>query len=808
MFRNYFKTTFRFLLKSKTFTFINIVGLTIGTLCCLYIVLYVVDQYSYDKYYKDADRIYRVIPTLTLTGNTENLATISPPVAPAMKNDFGEVEQYARIVNTVGTKEHLLRYKETSFYENNMIYADSTFFDILDFHFIKGDGNSALAAPYSVVLMKPVADKLFGHTDPMGKLVQIEDTYGSHDYKVTGVIDESLGRSSIEANLFISMNSGGIGEMVRNDDTWSGNNFTFSFVKLAPNANAAALEKKLPAFLSKHGQDQLDELGMKKTLHLQPITSLHTTTGLKAELGKTISPSFLKLLLLIAVLIQLIACINFMNLSTARSSRRAKEVGVRKVLGAGKGELIRQFLGESFVLTFIAVLLALPLLFLLLPFFNRITGASITLSAFGDFRLWISPAGLIIITGLLSGSYPAFYLSAFRAVKVIKGNFTSHLSATGLRRSMVVFQFVISITLISAIIVIFTQMNYIKNKNLGFDKNQKLVFTFYTQDALSRSGVFVNDLKQLPGIKEVSRANNYPGEFVFNDASMHAAGGNAYTAQDIHYVLADENYRAALGIKMEYGRDFRKNDIGKAIVNETTIKKLGLDPEKALGAFLYSSHGTDSSRFKVQIAGIMKDYNYNSLRDVIDPFMLVYNNDQADMQHIIASADSKNYESLMNKIEVLWNKDLTGTPFTCSFLDDTIQKQYKSETTMSRIINSFTLIAIFISCLGLLGLTAFSAEQRTKEIGIRKTLGASVFNIMELLSKDFIKLVIIALMLAVPFSWWIMNKWLQHFSYRISIQWWIFAAAGLLAVCIAILTVSLQAVKAARANPVKSLREE
>lgn len=808
MISHFFKTTFRFLFKNKTFTFINVFGLAIGTLCCLYIVLYVADQYSYDKYYKDTGRIYRITATITLTGSTENMATISPPAAPAMKNDFSEVEQYARIVTTIGEKEHLVRYKETSFYENKMIYADSTFFDILNFHFIKGNPQKALDAPYSVVLMKPMADKLFGHKDPLGKMLQIDDTNGKHDYTVTGVIDESLGKSSVDANFFVSMSSGGLGEFVKQDNTWSGNNFTISFVKLSAAANAAALEKKLPAFLSEHGQDQLNELGMKKVLHLQPVTAIHTTPGLEAEMSKTVSASFLKLLLLIAGLIQVIACINFMNLSTARASKRAKEVGVRKVVGAGRKELVRQFLGESFLLTAIAVLLALPLLYLLLPFLNRITGSAITLALFKDMRLWLALVGIILATGIIAGSYPAFYLSAFRTIKVIKGNFRSHLSAAGLRRSMVVFQFVISIILISSVVVIVAQMNFIKNKDLGFDQHQKLIFTFYTQDALHQAPVFVNDLKQLPDVKAVSRANNYPGEFVFNDASMYAAGGNAYTAQDIHFAVTDENYVDALGIKIKYGRNFRKNDAGKAIVNETTIKKLGLDPDKAIGAFLYSPHGTDSTRFKVQIAGVMKDYNYNSLRDEIAPFMLLYSSDETNMAHIIASADSKDYTHLMHEITMLWNKDFAGTPFTCSFLDESVQKQYETEITMSHIINSFTWIAILISCLGLFGLTAFSAEQRKKEIGIRKTLGASMPNIMGLLSKEFIKLVMVAVIIAIPLSWWIMNRWLQHFSYRISMHWWIFLIAGISAIIIALITVSFQAIRAAKANPVESLRTE
>ena len=809
MFKNYLKTAFRFLLKNKTFSLINIIGLAIGTLCCLYIVLFVQDQYSYDKYYNNAGDIYRITTRLSVTGDKHNNATASPPIAPAIKNDFAEVQQFTRVINTepMGVKQHLLRYKDKSFYEKNVLFVDSTFFGVFNFHFVQGNEKNALSAPYSIVLQKATADKLFGQEDAVNKVIEINNAYGKHDFKVTGVVDESAGKSHIHASIFITMNSGGIGEYVLSNTRWAGNNFAYSYIKLNPKADAQALEHKLPAFLNKYGAQQLKALGMEKQLHLQPVTSIHTTAGYEIELGKTVTSSFLYILLLIAVLIQIIACINFMNLSTARASKRAKEVGVRKVIGAGRNDLVKQFLGESFLLSLIGVMIALPLLILVLPYLNQLTQADIHITFLRDYRVWLLLAALIGITGFVAGSYPAFYLSAFRAIKVIKGNFTSHISAAGIRRSLVVFQFVLSIVLITGIIIIYSQLNYIKNKDLGFEKSQKLIFSFYTDDTKMKIDPFMNDLRQLPEIKVVSKADNYLSQFVGHDHGVYIAGGNMATATDVQNISTDEFFAKANGITIISGRDFRVHDSGKVLVNETLVKRLGLTNTTAPGTRLYSEYKPDPVSF-VEIAGVMKDFNYNSLHSDVRPFMLEYDPNRGDIGNVVANVSSTNYKTLLGKIASIWHQHLNGVPFTYSFLDEEVQKQYETEITLSNIINSFTLMAIIISCLGLFGLAAFSAEQRNKEIGIRKVLGASIPGIVQLLSKDFLKLVLIAFIIATPVAWWAMSKWLQAFAYKIPLSWWMFALAGLLAVCIALFTVCFQAIKAAVANPVKSLRTE
>lgn len=809
MFKSYFKTAIRSLLKSKTFSFINIFGLAAGTLCCLYILLYVQDQYSYDKQHKNVNNLYRVTTDLQLTGDKHHGAATSPPIVPAMKRDFPEVEQYTRVVPAApfGAVKTLLKYKDKSFYEKDLLYVDSTFFDMFSYHFTNGNPIKCLNEPYSVVLMKPVADKLFGSDNPVGKVISMDNGFGKHDFKVNGVVDQSQGNTHIIGSIFITMNSGGLGDYVLKNNMWAGNNFTYSYVRLHAGTNPTAFEAKLPAFVEKYGEDQLKQIGMTKQLHLQKVSSIHTTAGYETDMGKQVSTSFLYLLLIIALLIQVIACINFMNLSTARATKRAKEVGVRKVIGAGKYDLVKQFLGESFLLSLIGVLIAMPLLWLAMPYLNQITQSDIHLSLFSDYRLWLMLAFLIALTGFVAGSYPAFYLSAFEAIKVIKGNFTSRISANGIRRSLVVFQFVLSIVLITGIVIIYSQLNYIKSKDLGFNQNQKLIFSFYTNNTQKQMDVFANDLRAMADINAVSKCDNFLGQFVPHDHGVYLTGGNEATAVDAQNILTDENFAKANGIRIASGRDFRLNDTNRVLINETLMKRLGLNQQNAPGTKLYSQFGNNPV-YAAEVVGVMKDFNYNSLHGDIRPFMLVYDNRQNTFDHMTVAVNSKNYQSTVNRIETVWHKDMPGTPFEYMFLDQQIQKQYDAEITISKIINSFTLMAIVISCLGLFGLAAFSAEQRSKEISIRKVLGSSVSGIVVLLSKDFLFLVLISFVLASLIAGYAAHQWLQSFVYRVPLSWWMFAVAGASAIIIAMLTISFQAIKAAIANPIKSLKTE
>ncbi|HEY4965283.1 MAG TPA: FtsX-like permease family protein, partial [Puia sp.] len=473
---------------------------------------------------------------------------------------------------------------------------------------------------------------------------------------------------------------------------------------------------------------------------------------------------------------------------------------------AGRYSLVKQFLAESMFLSLLGILIALPLLIVAMPYLNQITRADIHLTLFRDFRLWIFLTMLVLTTGLLAGSYPAFYLSAFQAIKVIKGNFTNQISAAGIRRSLVVFQFVLSIVLITSIIIIYSQLNYIKNKDLGFDKKQKLIFSFYTDGTQSKTSSFKNSLRELPEVQGIGLSNFYLGQFVEQDHGVYPPGGNMKTSVDAQNIDVDEYFVKSNGIQIISGRDFHQNDSGKTLINETLCRRLGLTPEKAPGTMIYTEYKPDPL-YSVQVIGVMKDFNYSSLHNEVKPLELDYST-RRTFSKMTVSVNSNNYKSVLAKIEAAWHKNLPGVPFEYQFLDEVMQKQYESEETLGNIINSFTLMAILISSLGLFGLASFSAEQRSKEIGIRKVLGASVSGIVQLLSKDFVKLVLFSFLIATPIAWWAMNQWLSAFAYRTPISWWMFALAGLIAVFIAVITVSFQAIRAAIANPTKSLKTE
>ena len=807
---NFFTIAIRNLTRNKTFTIINILGLALGTVCCLYIIMYVTDQFGYDRQHKNAANIYRINTVLSIQGGKPlNLGSCSPPIAPTLKKDFPEVEQFTRIVatNRLGAKQHILQYGDKSIFETDAAYADSTFFDVFNYHFVYGNAIKTLDDPYCVVLLKPVASKLFGNTDPVGKTISINNGYGKHDFKVTAVIDESLGHSHIKVNLLMSMNSGGMGYFTYNNIEWAAYNYAASYIRLRPNAQIATVEAKLPALLKKYGADRLTQMGMRKELHVQALNSIHTTAGHDSELSEPVNSSFLQLLLLIAILIQVIACINFMNLSTAHASKRAKEVGVRKVIGAQIKDLVFHFLGESLLLSCCGVLLALPLLIALLPYFNQLTNADIHLSFLNSFQFWLLLTGIMLLSGLLSGSFPAFYLSAFKPIRVLKGNFANHLSAAGIRRVLVVFQFVLSILLICGIIVIYSQLNYIKNKDVGFNQHQQIILNFYTGDAQERIPALCNDLRQLSEITAVSQADNYPSQNLTRDWLFYLEGSQGAIGKDIAFVFTDQHYTKALGMTIIGGRDFRQGDSGKVLMNETGARALGLTAATAPGKRIYPQTEAGEKVIYLEIAGVTKDINYNSLRNEVKPLMLRYDLPQA-RDNVIINVTSKNYKELLGKVGAIWKQHLPAVPFTYSFLNDDVQKQYEAEISLSATINLFTLMAIFISGMGLFGLSAFSAEQRTKEIGVRKVLGASVLSLSSLLSKDFLKLTVIAFVIATPIAWWVMDKWLQSFSYRVPISWWMFALAGVLAMLLTLCVVSVQAIKAAIANPVNSLRAE
>ncbi len=817
MIRNYFNIAIRNLAKNRLYAALNIFGLTIGTLCCLYILLYVQDERSYDKHHSAAERLYRVTTEMEFpdTQDPLKMSTCSPPIIPAMQAEFPEVESSTRVVDPApfGVDRYLFKVGDKVFYQNTGYVVDSTFFETFDYHFLAGNPKKALNAPQSMVISEALAIKLFNTTDALNKTLKVTGQVEEETYKITGVFNSSLGKSHLMPDFFTPMNSRGIGEFVRSDNTWSGNNFLYGYLKFKSGTDIQAFEAKLAAFVERNGGDQLRQTKMHKKLFLQPVRAIHTSAeGL--EVSKGTSERFLNMLLLIAGFIQLVACINFMNLSTARSTRRAKEVGVRKAVGAGRSSLMGQFLSESMLMTLIAVGLAVPLMWLLLPLLNQITGASLSLQLTQDWSTWGIIIGLVLLTGVIAGSYPAFYLSSFNPLSIFRGMRDTKTSrgAINFRKVLVVSQFVISSVLIIGAVVIQRQLNYLLKEDMGFEKNQKVIFPVRAEESRPQIGSFRNQLTALPEVNNVSGMTAYPGRFVPNDISMYKEGESMNSATLIRFAFTDENFINTLKVKLLAGRNFTPQDTSsdfsksKVLVNQTVLKTMNISQEEAIGMVLRSDR-EGGEQVQHTIVGVFQDINFERMSEEIKPYMILIAPHQ-QLPQVIADVTTKDYPAFVQKAQKIWAELFPGIPFEYTFLDQEVAQLYQAEQTFSDIIGTFTLVAIFISCLGLFGLSVFAAEQRMKEIGIRKVLGASVGSLTGLLAKDFVVLVLISICIASPIAWYLMNLWLKDFAYRTEIHWWIFVLAGLIAVVVAFLTVSVQSIRSALANPVKSLRSE
>ncbi|HOY17825.1 MAG TPA: permease prefix domain 2-containing transporter [Haliscomenobacter sp.] len=817
MIRNYFNIAIRNLAKNRLYAALNIFGLTIGTLCCLYILLYVQDERSYDKHHTAAERLYRVTTELNFpdTKDPHRMSTCSPPIVPAMQAEFPEVESSTRVVDPApfGVDRYLFKVGDKVFYQNTGYVVDSTFFQTFDYHFLAGNPKKALNAPQSMVISEALAIKLFNTTDALNKTLKVTGQVEEETYRVTGVFNNSLGKSHLMPDFFTPMNSRGIGEYVRSDNSWAGNNFLFGYLKFKPGTDVQAFEAKLAAFIERNGGDQLRQMKMQKKLFLQPVRAIHTSAE-DLAMSKGTSERFLNMLLLIAGFIQLVACINFMNLSTARSTRRAKEVGVRKAVGAGRSSLMGQFLSESMLMTLIAVGLAVPLVWLLLPLLNQITGASLSLQLTQDWSTWGIIVSLVLLTGVIAGSYPAFYLSSFNPLSIFRGMRDTKTSrgAINFRKVLVVSQFVISSVLIIGAVVIQRQLNYLLKEDMGFEKNQKVIFPIRAEGSRPQIGSFRNQLRALPEVNNVSGMTAYPGRFVPNDISMYKEGESMNSATVIRFAFTDEHFVNTLKVKLLAGRNFTPQDTSsdfskaKVLVNQTVLKTMNISQEEAIGMVLRSDR-EGGEQIQYTIIGVFQDINFERMSEEIKPYMVRIASPQ-DLPQVIADVTTQDYPAFVQKAQKIWTELFPGAPFEYLFLDQEVAQLYQAEQTFSDIIGTFTLVAIFISCLGLFGLSVFAAEQRMKEIGIRKVLGASVGSLTGLLAKDFVILVVLSICIASPIAWYLMNLWLKDFAYRIQIEWWIFVLAGGIAVMVAFLTVSFQSVRSALANPVKSLRSE
>jgi putative ABC transport system permease protein len=804
MLRNYLKIAFRNLLKNKTFSFINIFGLSVGLGTCLLIMLYVIDELSYDKYHTDGEQIFRV----ALQTKDEKWSSAAAPVAQGFKKDFAEVEEVTRLLNFPNIDKMLLTNEKSDkkFYETNAYYVDDTFFKIFTYDFKYGNGQTALNQPNTIVISESVANKIFGNENPVDKVINVEIPYGKLNYTVKGVFRDKEQKSHINAHLLLSMQNGDIGQWVNNQTNWAVNSIFHTYIKLKPQTDVAAFERKLPDFWKKNGGTDMLTINVLKTIFLQPMPDIYLKSSIGNEISANGSMTYVYIFSSIAAFLLLIACINFMNLSTARSEKRAKEVGVRKVMGANKNALIKQFLGESLVMSFIALVIALLLVQLCLPAFNNFTQKNISVLQNPTILLWI--VGLTILTAVLAGLYPSFYLSSFKPIAVLKGRLINNISATFIRKGLVVFQFAISVTLILVTIVIWRQMNLIRNQDLGFNRDQQLIIPFRSAASANSYTALKTEVLKNSKVISATAGTSYPGVQLIEDQLFYAEGKNLNDKVDIHFVRANDDYIETLGYKLLYGRTLSKTptaDSNAIILNESAIKQLGYSNKNALGKKAY--YEEQGKVYYKEIVGVVKDFNFRSLHEAITPYGIMKVHDN---QHnfFIANIQQGDFKSTIASIEQIWKKINPASPFEYYFLDQDFQKSYQKEEKTSGVITYFMFIIIFIACLGLFGLAAFSAEQRTKEIGVRKVLGATVGQVIGLFTKDFLKLVGIACVIAFPVGYWLMNTWLQGFAYKVAIEWWTYAIAGVLILLIAFITVSYQATKAALMNPVKSLKSE
>ncbi|HSN09162.1 MAG TPA: ABC transporter permease [Hanamia sp.] len=806
MIKNYFKTAWRSLMKHKTFSFINIAGLSIGISICFVIMLYVQNELSFDRFNKNADRMVRIVFKADINGGKIFEANVMPPVAQAMKNDYPEVQDATRL-QVAGSPK--ITYKDKSFKDDEMAFVDPNFFNIFTLPLIEGDANTALQQPNTIIISKAIAKKYFGNEDPLGKTLVFPDNKNAA-FKVTGLIDKVPSNSHFHFDLFASM--AGLDEA--KSDSWMGSNF-FTYLLLKKGADYKKLESKLPEMVEKYMGPQIQQnmgISLKQFITkgnhlgfaLQPLTSIHLYSHANYELSPPGNAMYVYIFGAIAIFMLLIACINFINLSTASASQRAKEVGIRKVIGSGKTQLVKQFLIESALLVFIALLISYALVLVALPFFNNISDKDLHF----DFTIKMMSAfiGLGLLVSFIAGLYPAFYLSSFKPIEVLKGKFTPGNKSFGLRSGLVVFQFFISVGLIIGTIVVWQQMKYIQNKNLGYNKQQLL--TLPNSYALGKNEeIYKQEMLKDPRIINATVSSYKPaGPSSGSNALAYPMGHDNEIMRTQEYEV-DENYIPTFEMKVVAGRNFSKNfttDSTAMIINETAAKAFGWNTQTAVGKTIVRENSIRGKNVPFHVIGVVKDFNFQSLHQPITPLLMVLNPDFG----LIFKVKTADIKGLLASMKTKWDQFNTGEPFTFTFMDDLYNKTYAAEQKTGTILNIFALLTILVACLGLFGLVTFSAEQRTKEIGIRKVLGASVTGIVELLSKDFLKLVLVAIVIATPVAWFAMNKWLQDFAYRIHISWWFFAIAGVVAIFIALITISFQAIKAAVANPVKSLRTE
>ena len=800
MLKNYVKIALRNLKRRRGYAFLNITGLAIGMACCLLLLLYVQDELSYDRFHDEADQIYRLIEVGTFDEIEEESAGIPFPVAPALRNDFPDITttRFFRMQSQVP----LVGNGQQRFYEERFFWADSNVFDVFSFPFLQGDPGTALDDPYALVITEATAEKYFGTRDVVGRILTLE---GTHAYTITGVLENLPPNVHFSFDFLASFESlnqvlPGVGVPEGWFTGWYWNP-CFTYVRLPDEYDARHLENQLPTFVDKYYPDWFKA---DIDYYLQPLTAIHLYSNVDQEIETNSDILYIYVLSAVALFILLIACINYMNLATAWSFRRAQEVGMRKALGANRKQLIMQFLGESVLLTFLALLVALTLVELVMPVFNAFTGKAMSID-YTNAWLTAGAVGLALLVGTLSGSYPAFYLAAFEPARVLKGAAQTTTKAVLLRKGLVTMQFSIAIILMISTVTVFNQADYLVSRTLGFDRQHVVVTSIRGTSVQERIETFKQEALRDARVEGITVSWTVPGKGGII-APIQAEGQPQDAALQWPTLSVDHSFIQTMGLELVAGRGFSRtmatDTIDAYILNETAARRLGwADPiGKRLGL------GADDDDLDGQVIGVVKDFNYASLRQRVEPLVIRFDPDL--FSHMLVRIEPADVRGSLAALEATWKQFEPQRPFEFTFLDQSLRALYNNEHTLKTILLPFAFIAIFVACLGLFGLAAFTTEQRTKEIGIRKVFGASLGSIVALLSKDFLKLVGIAFLIATPMAYFAIQQWLNGFAYRIEVGAGTFLLAGTSAFLIALGTVSYRTVKAALANPIKSLRYE
>ncbi len=802
MLKNFFLVAWRNLLRNKVYSFINIAGLGLGLACAMLIILFVADESSYDRFHKDAGNIYRVVKDFVNDdGSRLPDATTPPALAPAMQSEIPEVAKVTRIFPGWGNK-FLISYGDKKFIEERLFRVDSSFFEVFNFPFLEGDVKKAFADPNFILVTESTAKKYFGDADPMQKLLHTD--FG--ELPVKGVLKDPPPNSHFHFDFLVS-----IRKFRDNIDArWGWYNF-YTYVKFKPNVSIAAITPKIQALYKKNNAQG------SNIFYTQALTNIHLDSNLKWEIEPNSDRMYVYVFSIVAIFIIVIACINYINLATAKSSLRAKEIGIRKVAGAFRLTLIRQFLIESILTVFFAFVLAIIIAALLLPLVNQLTQKALSMDSFLNPRWSLILLAAALLIGLIAGIYPAIYLSSFRPVEVLKSFSVSEKGMFNLRKVLVVFQFTISAALITGTLIIIQQIHFIQDRKLGLNKDQVMIISNAGNLSRTNREALRSELASLPGVARASTSNGVVGG---QNWTTYMRSKGSQNGQLVNFLNVSYDYLQVLGIELKEGRYFspefpadslsdgiegtKERISGSVILNEKAVKDLGIT-EPAVGKLVSRGDNNDTVWY-VRIVGVTKDFHFASLKNEIKPFGFMI--DAGWQDNYTVKVNPGGLKKTIREMETKWNKYSPERPFQYSFLDETFAGQYKSEERFNKVFLYITSLAIFIACMGLFGLTAYMVEKRTKEIGIRKVIGASVSNILTLLSWDFVKLILISVLIAIPISWWAMNHWLEGFVYRVNISAWIFLVAAIFALLIGFITISFQAIRAAMANPVRSLRTE